>query len=136
IARGVIKPKADEKDLVACVVEMMSENFEIEAQIDAEADRMADELARKASGPPIIRRETQRSANSLPGPRISDPPARRGSRRGSELRAGFAAGARTHRPMGREGRRDRRAGAAQDRVDQARYRRGQQRMEPALSPLP
>jgi hypothetical protein len=49
IARGVIKPKADEKDLVACVVEMMSENFEIEARIDAEADRMADELARKDS---------------------------------------------------------------------------------------
>jgi hypothetical protein len=47
IARGVIKPKADEKDLVACVVELMSENFEIEAGIDAEADKMTEELARK-----------------------------------------------------------------------------------------
>jgi len=47
IARGVIKAKADEKDLVACVVELMSANFETEAQIDAEADRMTDELARK-----------------------------------------------------------------------------------------
>jgi hypothetical protein len=47
IARGHIKPKADEKDLVACVVELMSANFETEAQIDAEADRMTDEQARK-----------------------------------------------------------------------------------------
>ncbi|HKN00047.1 MAG TPA: DUF507 family protein [Candidatus Binataceae bacterium] len=49
ITRSIIKPKADEKDLVACVVELMSANFEAEAAIDAEADRMADELARKDS---------------------------------------------------------------------------------------
>ncbi len=47
IARGSIKPKADEKELVACVVELMSANFETEAQIDDEAERMAAEQARK-----------------------------------------------------------------------------------------
>ena len=34
VARGLIKPKADVKELVACVVELMSANFETEAQID------------------------------------------------------------------------------------------------------
>jgi len=33
IARGSIKPKVNEKDLVACVVELMSSNFETEAKI-------------------------------------------------------------------------------------------------------
>ena len=47
IARGIIKPKAEEKDIVACVVELMSANFETEAEIDKEADRMTDELVRK-----------------------------------------------------------------------------------------
>lgn len=47
IARGVIKPKADVKDLAACVVELMSANFEEEARIDDEADRMAEAEARK-----------------------------------------------------------------------------------------
>lgn len=47
IARGSIKPKVSEKELVACVVELMSANFETEAQIDDEADRMAAEQARK-----------------------------------------------------------------------------------------
>jgi len=47
IAKGVIKPKAEAKDLVACVIELMSDNFETEARIDEEADRMAEELARK-----------------------------------------------------------------------------------------
>lgn len=47
IARGSITPKADEKELIACVVEMMSANFEQEAAIDEEAARMAEELARK-----------------------------------------------------------------------------------------
>lgn len=47
IARGTIKPKTDAKDLVACVVELMSANFETEAQIEDEADKMAEELARK-----------------------------------------------------------------------------------------
>ena len=41
IARGTIQPKADEKDLIACVVELMSENLEAEARIDEEADRVA-----------------------------------------------------------------------------------------------
>ncbi|HTT76354.1 MAG TPA: DUF507 family protein [Candidatus Binataceae bacterium] len=49
ITRGVILPKADEKDLIACVVELMSENFETEARIDEEADRVATEEARKDS---------------------------------------------------------------------------------------
>ncbi len=47
VAKGVIKPKGDIKDLVVCVVELMSANFEMEAKIDEEADRMAEELARK-----------------------------------------------------------------------------------------
>ncbi|HVA67964.1 MAG TPA: DUF507 family protein [Candidatus Binataceae bacterium] len=46
IARGSLKPKADEKDLVACVIEMMSAHFEAESRIDDEADRMAAEQAR------------------------------------------------------------------------------------------
>jgi hypothetical protein len=47
IDRGVIKPKADVKELVACVVELMSANFETEAQIDDEADKMAEAEARR-----------------------------------------------------------------------------------------
>ncbi len=47
VKRLSIKPKADLGDLVACVVELMSANFETEAKIDDEADRMAEELARK-----------------------------------------------------------------------------------------
>jgi len=47
VARSSIKPKADLPDLVACVVELMSANFETEAKIADEADRMAEELARK-----------------------------------------------------------------------------------------
>jgi hypothetical protein len=46
IARGAIKPRADVKDLVACAVELLSENFETEARIDDEADRMAEQQAR------------------------------------------------------------------------------------------
>jgi len=49
IARGAVKPKAAEGDLVACVVEMMSANFQEEAAIDDEADKMAEDLARKDS---------------------------------------------------------------------------------------
>jgi hypothetical protein len=49
VARGSIISKADEKDLLACVVELMSENFEAEAHIDEEADRVATEEARKDS---------------------------------------------------------------------------------------
>jgi hypothetical protein len=47
IARGSIKPKVGEKDLIACVVELMSSNFETEAKIDDETDRMVAEYARQ-----------------------------------------------------------------------------------------
>ncbi|HVA80011.1 MAG TPA: DUF507 family protein [Candidatus Binataceae bacterium] len=47
VARGVITPKADEADLVACVVELMSSNFETQAAIDTETDQMVEELVRK-----------------------------------------------------------------------------------------
>ena len=50
LARGTVKAKADEKDLVACVVEMMSANFEEEARIDDEADKQAETLARQNPG--------------------------------------------------------------------------------------
>ena len=38
ITRGIIKARADVKDLVACVVELMSQNFETEARIDVAED--------------------------------------------------------------------------------------------------
>lgn len=47
VDRGVIKLKGDLKDLVACVTELMSQNFETEAQIDEEADKMAEVEARR-----------------------------------------------------------------------------------------
>jgi hypothetical protein len=50
ITRGVIKPTADEKELVACVVELMSANFEEEARIEDEAERQAETLARQNPG--------------------------------------------------------------------------------------
>jgi hypothetical protein len=50
IARGALKPKTDEKDLIACVVEMMSANFEEEARLDDEAEKQAAELARRNPG--------------------------------------------------------------------------------------
>lgn len=50
VARGAIKPKADEKDLVACVVEMMSANFEEEARLEDEAEKQAEALARQNPG--------------------------------------------------------------------------------------
>lgn len=50
IARGTVRAKADEKDLIACVVEMMSANFETEARIDDEADKQAETLARQNPG--------------------------------------------------------------------------------------
>jgi len=58
IARGSIKPKADEKDLVACVIEMMSAHFEAESKIDDEADRMASEQARLNPGVDVTRLRT------------------------------------------------------------------------------
>ena len=50
ITRGSIKPKADEKDLVACVVEMMSANFDEERQLEDEAEKQAETLARQNPG--------------------------------------------------------------------------------------
>jgi hypothetical protein len=50
IVRGVIKPTADEKELIACVVELMSANFEEEARIEDEAERQAETLARQNPG--------------------------------------------------------------------------------------
>jgi hypothetical protein len=50
IARGSIKALADEKDLVACVVEMMSANFEQETNIEDAADKQAEALARQNPG--------------------------------------------------------------------------------------
>ena len=41
---------ADEKDLIACVVEMMSANFEQETRIEDEAERQAEALARQNPG--------------------------------------------------------------------------------------
>lgn len=55
ISRGVIKPRADVKELVACVVELMSQNFETEARIDDEADRMAEQQAREHPGVDVTR---------------------------------------------------------------------------------
>jgi hypothetical protein len=49
-ASRAIVPKAEVDDLVACVVELMSANFELENQIDEEADRMAEAEARKHPG--------------------------------------------------------------------------------------
>lgn len=50
IARGSIKAKAGLEALIACVVELMSGNFEEEARIDDEAERMAEAEARKNPG--------------------------------------------------------------------------------------
>jgi hypothetical protein len=55
ISRGAIKPGADEKNLLACIVELMSENFEVEAKIDDEADKMAEQQARLNPGVDVTR---------------------------------------------------------------------------------
>ena len=55
IARGSIKPKAEVEALVACVVEMMSANFETEARLDDEADKMAEQQARANPGIDLTR---------------------------------------------------------------------------------
>ena len=55
IARGAIVPLTDEQDLIACVVEMMSANFEEETRIEDEADRQAEALARQNPGVDPIR---------------------------------------------------------------------------------
>jgi len=57
-ASGAIVPKADLDALIACVVELMSANFELENQIDEEADRMAEEEARKHPGIDVTRLRT------------------------------------------------------------------------------
>jgi hypothetical protein len=54
-AGGAIVPKADIEALIACLVEFMSENFEQENQIDEEADRMAEDEARKHPGIDVTR---------------------------------------------------------------------------------
>jgi len=58
VAKGIIKPKGDSKDIVALVVEFLSENFETEAKIDEEADRTSEELARKNPGMDVTRLRT------------------------------------------------------------------------------
>ncbi len=50
ITKGSITPKAHEKDLVACVVEMMSANFDEERQFEDEAEKQAETLARQNPG--------------------------------------------------------------------------------------
>jgi hypothetical protein len=55
VDRGAIKARADVKELVACVVELMSQNFETEARIDDEADRMAEQQAREHPGLDVTR---------------------------------------------------------------------------------
>jgi hypothetical protein len=55
IARGAILPLASEQDLIACVVEMMSANFEEETRIEDEADRQAEALARQNPGVDPVR---------------------------------------------------------------------------------
>ena len=50
IARGAINAKAEPRELVACVIELMAANFETEAQIEDEAERMAEEQARLNRG--------------------------------------------------------------------------------------
>jgi len=55
VSKGIIKPKGDAKDIIALVVEFLSANFEAEAQIDAEADRTAEDLARKNPGIDVTR---------------------------------------------------------------------------------
>jgi hypothetical protein len=58
IAKGIIKPKGDSKDIIALVVEFLSENFETEAKIDEEADRTSEDLARKKHGMDVTRLRT------------------------------------------------------------------------------
>jgi len=58
ITRGAIKPRADEKELLACVVELLSANFEEEARLEDEADRQAETLARQNPGVDATRLRT------------------------------------------------------------------------------
>jgi hypothetical protein len=58
LARGSIKAKADEKELVACVVELMSANFEEETRLEDEAEKQAETLARQNPGMDATRLRT------------------------------------------------------------------------------
>ncbi|MGH7863438.1 MAG: DUF507 family protein [Candidatus Binataceae bacterium] len=58
VARGTIKPARDIKELVACVVEMMSGNFEQEARLEDEAERMAEQQVRLDSRLDVTRLRT------------------------------------------------------------------------------
>ncbi len=58
IGRGSIKPKAEVEALVACVVEMMSADFETEVRLDEEAEKMAEDEARKHPGLDVNRLQT------------------------------------------------------------------------------
>jgi hypothetical protein len=58
VAKGIIKPKGDPKEIIALVVEFLSENFETEAKIDEEADRTSEDLARKNPGMDVTRLRT------------------------------------------------------------------------------
>jgi len=58
IGRGSNKPKAAVEALVACVVEMMSADFETEARLDEEAEKMAEDEARKHPGLDVNRLQT------------------------------------------------------------------------------
>ncbi len=47
ISRGVIKPRSEPDALVSCVVEMMSAHFEEDSRLEDEAERLAEQEARK-----------------------------------------------------------------------------------------
>jgi hypothetical protein len=55
IDRGAIKPRVDTGDIVACIVELFSDNFETEGRIDDEADRMAEQQGRLNPGVDVTR---------------------------------------------------------------------------------
>jgi hypothetical protein len=55
IVRGSFGARADEKDLIACIVEMMSANFEQETRIEDEADKQAEDLLRQHPGVDPVR---------------------------------------------------------------------------------
>lgn len=55
LAKNQIVAKAPVDELLACVVELMSENFELETRIDEEADKLAEIEARKYSGVDVNR---------------------------------------------------------------------------------
>jgi len=55
VAGGSIKPKTATDALIACVVEFLSDNFETEARLDEEADKMAEAQARQNPGIDVTR---------------------------------------------------------------------------------